>query len=45
MAAIGIFTALLVETLVYVWKRGALDWNVPARQRYLEVETRLEEAA
>jgi len=45
VAAVGIFTALLVETLVYVWKRGALDWNVPSRRRYLEVERRLEEAA
>jgi NADH-quinone oxidoreductase subunit A len=45
VAAVGIFTALLVETLVYVWKRGALDWNVPARQRHREFRQRLEEAA
>mgnify|MGYP001768423458 CR=1 FL=1 len=25
----------LIETLVYVWKRGALDWNLPRRRRYL----------
>jgi NADH-quinone oxidoreductase subunit A len=45
MAAVGIFTLLLVETLVYVWKRGALDWNIPARRRYLDAQARLEEAA
>jgi NADH-quinone oxidoreductase subunit A len=37
VAAVGIFTALLVETLVYAWKRGALDWNIPSRQRYRRV--------
>lgn len=35
--AVGIFTLLLVETLVYVWKRGALDWNIPRRDRYRRV--------
>ncbi len=35
--AIGIFVALLVETLIYVWKRGALDWNVARRERYRRV--------
>jgi NADH-quinone oxidoreductase subunit A len=34
IAAIGVFTLLLLETLGYVWKRGALDWNVPRRERY-----------
>ncbi len=34
MAAVAIFTAFVVETLVYVWKRGALDWNVKHRVRY-----------
>jgi NADH-quinone oxidoreductase subunit A len=34
MAAVGIFTFIVVETLVYVWKRGALDWNEPRRARY-----------
>jgi NADH-quinone oxidoreductase subunit A len=41
VGAVGVFTLLLVETLVYVWKRGALDWNVARRLRYqeaLEVE-------
>jgi len=37
VAAVGIFVALLVETLVYVWKRGALDWNVARRERYRRV--------
>ncbi|MFQ5555512.1 MAG: NADH-quinone oxidoreductase subunit A [Acidimicrobiia bacterium] len=37
IAAIGIFVALLVETLVYAWKRGALDWNVARRARYRPV--------
>jgi len=39
MAAVGLFTLLLIETLVYVWKRGALDWNLPRRRRYQEVAT------
>jgi NADH-quinone oxidoreductase subunit A len=34
IGAVGIFTALLAETLVYVWKRGALDWNVARRTRH-----------
>ena len=34
LAAVGLFTLLLVETLVYVWRRGALDWNLPRRRRY-----------
>jgi NADH-quinone oxidoreductase subunit A len=34
MAAVGLFTLLLIETLVYVWRRGALDWNLPRRGRY-----------
>jgi NADH-quinone oxidoreductase subunit A len=43
--AVGIFVALLVETLIYVWKRGALDWNVARRERYRRVVAeRLEEA-
>ncbi|OFW66264.1 MAG: hypothetical protein A2Z12_05705 [Actinobacteria bacterium RBG_16_68_21] len=33
IGAVGIFTLLLIETLVYVWKRGALDWNVARRSR------------
>ncbi|HEX2154508.1 MAG TPA: NADH-quinone oxidoreductase subunit A [Acidimicrobiia bacterium] len=38
IAAVGIFTFFVLETLVYVWKRGALDWNVKRRSRYV-VET------
>jgi NADH-quinone oxidoreductase subunit A len=37
IAAIGIFTLLLIETLGYVWKRGALDWNISRRERYRPV--------
>ena len=37
MAAVGLFTLLLIETLVYVWRRGALDWNIPHRARYRRV--------
>ena len=35
IAAVGIFTLFVIETLTYVWKRGALDWNVPRRARYV----------
>jgi hypothetical protein len=48
IAAIVLFTVLLLETLGYVWKRGALDWNVPRRERYRRVVTEeppVEEAA
>ena len=49
IAAVFIFIALLAETLVYVWKRGALDWNVARRGRYREAqvspEVPVEEAA
>lgn len=34
IGAVAIFTLFVVETLVYVWKRGALDWNVSRRTRY-----------
>lgn len=33
IAAIFIFSFFVLETLAYVWKRGALDWNVPRRPR------------
>ncbi|MPZ53250.1 MAG: NADH-quinone oxidoreductase subunit A [Acidimicrobiia bacterium] len=45
IAAAGIFTFFVLETLVYVWKRGALDWNVKTRSRYLREQFRIEEAA
>ncbi|HEY6627628.1 MAG TPA: NADH-quinone oxidoreductase subunit A [Acidimicrobiia bacterium] len=44
VAAIFIFTFFVAETLAYVWKRGALDWNVHRRTRYLPSES-TEEAA
>lgn len=40
----GIFVLLIVETLIYVWKRGALDWNVASRERYRRVVAPVEEA-
>ncbi|MCB2224314.1 MAG: NADH-quinone oxidoreductase subunit A [Actinobacteria bacterium] len=44
--AVGVFTLLLVETLVYAWRRGALDWNIPHRERYRRVVApEIEEAA
>ncbi len=48
IATVGIFMLLLIETLGYVWKRGALDWNVAHRARYRRVvapEPHVEEAA
>jgi NADH-quinone oxidoreductase subunit A len=39
VAAMIIFTFFVMETLIYVWKRGALDWNVKRRARYLPQET------
>jgi NADH-quinone oxidoreductase subunit A len=48
IAAVGIFMLLLIETLGYVWKRGALDWNVAHRARYRRVvapDPQVEEAA
>jgi NADH-quinone oxidoreductase subunit A len=40
VAAILIFTGFVLETLVYVWKRGALDWNVKRRARYIPGDVR-----
>ena len=40
VAAILIFTFFVAETLAYVWKRGALDWNVKRRARYIPVKGR-----
>ncbi|MEX1037670.1 MAG: NADH-quinone oxidoreductase subunit A [Acidimicrobiia bacterium] len=36
VVAVAIFTFFVAETLAYVWKRGALDWNVKRRARYIE---------
>jgi NADH-quinone oxidoreductase subunit A len=38
VAAILIFTFFVAETLAYVWKRGALDWNVHRRARYIAAD-------
>lgn len=40
VAAILIFTFFVLETLMYVWKRGALDWNVKRRARYIRDDMR-----
>lgn len=40
IAAIVIFTLFVAETLAYVWKRGAIDWNVKRRARYIPDEVR-----
>ena len=48
IAAVGVFMLFLLETLAYVWKRGALDGNVARRERYRRVvapEIPVEEAA
>lgn len=47
-AAVVLFMLMLIETLAYVWKRGALDWNVARRARYRVVvapDVMAEEAA
>jgi NADH-quinone oxidoreductase subunit A len=40
VGAILIFTFFVLETLMYVWKRGALDWNVHRRARYIPVDAK-----
>ena len=48
VASVVAFMLMLIETLAYVWKRGALDWNVSRRARYRRVvaeDPALEEAA
>lgn len=37
VGAVGIFSLFVLETLVYVWKRGALDWNVRPVARTTEM--------
>ena len=44
VAAVFIFTFFVLETLLYVWKRGALDWNVKRRARYIEPDLTQEAA-
>ncbi len=34
IGVVFVFIILVLETLGYVWKRGALDWNVAKRARY-----------
>jgi NADH-quinone oxidoreductase subunit A len=43
VGAMLIFTFFVIETLMYVWKRGALDWNAHRRARYLPEQ--MQEAA
>ena len=48
IAAIVAFMLMLIETLAYVWKRGALDWNVASRARYRTIvapSSEMDEAA
>lgn len=45
VAAMLIFTFFVIETLMYVWKRGALDWNVKRRARYIPAPAETQEAA
>jgi NADH-quinone oxidoreductase subunit A len=48
VGAVVLFMLMLMETLAYVWKRGALDWNVSHRARYRRVlspDSTFEEAA
>jgi NADH-quinone oxidoreductase subunit A len=48
IAGVVAFMLMLIETLAYVWKRGALDWNVARRARYRRIvapEPVLDEAA
>jgi NADH-quinone oxidoreductase subunit A len=43
IGAVVLFMLMLIETLAYVWKRGALDWNVASRARYRKVVAPLRE--
>lgn len=47
LGAVVLFMLMLIETLAYVWKRGALDWNTARRERYRRIvaEGVMEEAA
>ena len=44
VGAMLFFTFFVAETLAYVWKRGALDWNVKRRARYVPSEVGKEAA-
>jgi NADH-quinone oxidoreductase subunit A len=41
--SVGLFTFFVLVTLAYVWKRGALDWQVARRER--QIVARLQDAA
>ena len=43
IGAVVLFMLMLIETLAYVWKRGALDWNVASRARFRKVVAPLRE--
>jgi NADH-quinone oxidoreductase subunit A len=43
IGAVVLFMLMLIETLAYAWKRGALDWNVASRARYRKVVAPLPE--
>ncbi len=43
IGAVLLFMLMLIETLAYVWKRGALDWNTPSRARFREVVALLDD--
>lgn len=43
IGAVVLFMLMLIETLAYVWKRGALDWNVASRARFRKVVAPLPE--
>ncbi len=48
IATVVAFMLMLIETLAYAWKRGALDWNISHRARTRRVvapEVPMEEAA
>ena len=45
IAVVGLFMVLLLETLAYAWKRGALDWNIAGRARYRRVVAPADEPA
>ena len=40
IGAVVLFTLFVAETLAYVWKRGAIDWNLKRRARYIPEEMR-----
>ena len=43
IGSVVLFMLMLIETLAYVWKRGALDWNVSSRVRNRKIVAPLED--